>query len=581
MALDGCMLSLLKNEILSKAINSRIEKISMPFKDRIIFSLSAPGFNEKLLISCNPSYPRINFTDEKFENPVSPPMLCMLLRKKMNGGRLVSARQAGLDRILFLDFECKNELGDSVIITVAVEIMGRLSNIIIVEQGKIIDSVRRFDPEEGKRFILPGAVYELPPGQNKINILNADINSIVNKIKNSNDMPLAKALSLNLDGISSLISREIAFRCSGSVDIMLSELNQEILEKLETQLQLLKNILLNGDSPVMIVDKEGSPKDFTYMDIKQYGTTFNIINYDSYSKLLDEFYTKKDIIQTIQTQSASLLKLLNNISQRITRKINIRQQELKATKKREQLLVYGELVKANLHAIKTGDSYLETINYYDRECKTIKIPLDITLSPSKNAQKYFKDYKKLSTAASMLNDLINEAKEELLYIQSVLESLKRAKSISDLAEIKQELIESGYLKTSKKDKGKNIKASPLKYISTDGFTIYVGKNNYQNDRLTLKTASKDDIWLHAKNIPGSHVIIISNGKKVPKTTIEQAAILAALNSKAAMSKQVPIDYTLVKFVKKPNKAKPGMVIYKNNKTAFVDPTQEIYKILHN
>lgn len=581
MALDGCTLHFITNEIIEKAQNSRIERITMPFKDRLVLSLSAPGFNGKLLISCNPSYPRINFTNEKFENPITPPMLCMLLRKKMTGGRLVSIKQVGFDRILFLDFECKNELGDNVLITIAVEIMGRLSNIIIIQEGKIIDSVRRFDPEEGKRFILPGAKYELPPTQNKLNIINTDADIIINKIKSGNDMPLSKALCSIIDGISPLIGREIAFRCTTFADVKVSDLDNVAFEELARQIKAFKDVILEGGNPVIIMDKGDIPKDFTFMDIQQYGSMFHTIKCEDYSSLLDVYYAKKDLAENMRIRSSSLLKLLTNLSQRITRKINNRQQDLTATQSREKLRIYGELIKANLHVIKAGDSYIEAVNYYDPQYKKIKIPLDSALSPSRNAQKYFKDYKKANTAANMLEQLINSAQQELLYIQTVLEALKRANSISELAAIKHELIESGYLKSSSKKPVKNIKGTPLKYFSTDGFTIYVGKNNYQNDQLTLKIASKDDLWLHTKNIPGSHVIIEANGSTIPDSTIEQAAILAALNSKASQSKQVPVDYTLVRYVKKPNKAKPGMVIYKNNKTAFVDPTEDIYQIVQN
>ncbi|MBQ2676820.1 MAG: NFACT family protein [Clostridia bacterium] len=573
MALDGSTLHIIAQNLKSAATGSRIEKITMPYKDQIILHLSSRDFSGRLLISCNPTSPRIHLTNQKFENPATPPMLCMLLRKRFSGGRLIDVRQAGFDRILFLDFDCKNELGDNVMLTVCVEIMGRMSNIIFLQDNKIIDCVRRFDPEEGKRFVLPGAEYELPPAQDKIGI-NADFQLIQNKLKGGNDLPLDKALMSAIDGVSPILCREIStLACKGFP--LISEMSDKDFDRLRFYVNQTAETLQKGGTPTMVLDKTNKPKDFTFINVTQYSTAAITRQYDDFHLLLDEFYAQRDNGERMRQQSADLLKLLTNLSERTARKIQHRKTELKAVQNREQLREFGELIKANLHLINAGDSSFDAVNYYDPDCKTVRIPLDIALSPSKNAQKYFKEYRKAATAAGMLDELIKQAEDELVYIDSVFDSLTRATTQAELTEIRAELIESGYLKSADKKVKNKASSQPMKYISDDGFVILVGKNNKQNDTLTLKTAAKNDIWLHTKNIPGSHVVIISDGNQIPDSTIEQAAILAATNSKAAASKQVPVEYTFIKNVKKPAGAKPGMVIYVNNKTAFVDPDPQL------
>lgn len=572
MALDGAMLGLVKNSLNDLATGSRIEKITMPYKDCICLFLNKPGFKKTLLISANPNSARIHFTNEKFENPPVPPMLCMLLRKRLGGGKLKSARQYGIDRILMLDFDCKNELGDDIVITVVVEMLGRLANIIFVENGKIIDSVRRVDPEDNKRFILPNATYEFPESTNRLNLFETSTETVVEKILSNTDKTATKAISATIDGLSPVIYREIAYLSFNDIDLPVTEINSYRASKLSDTLESLKNIYKTDIYPCILRDENGNFKDFTFINITQYGKTYSVEHFDNIHSLLENYFSKKDNQERIKQISLSVTKTVNNLISRTKRKIFAREKELKATEKKEIYREYGELIKANLHAIKAGDKVAYCMNYYDPECKTVEIPLDTTLSPVKNSHKYFKDYRKLSTAASMLNELIDKAKDDLIYFESVLDTLKRATTPSEIETIKEELQEGGYIRTQKKgQKRKPQKPNPDKYISSDGFEILVGKNNYQNDWLTTKFAEKTDIWFHTKNIPGSHVIVVANGKEVPNTTLTQAATLAATNSKAADSKQVAVDYTPVKYVKKPAGAKPGMVIYKTNKTAFVDP----------
>lgn len=572
MALDGAMLGLIKRSINDTAIGARIEKITMPYKDCICLFLNKTGFKKTLLISANPNSARIHYTNEKFENPPVPPMLCMLLRKRLGGGKLKSVSQYGIDRILMLEFDCKNELGDDVVITVIVEMLGRLSNIIFVENGRIIDSVRRVDPEDNKRFILPNAVYEFPTATNRLNLFETDTSEIVEKVLQQTDKTAAKALSAVIDGLSPLIYREIAYLSFSDIDLPITEVNSYRALRLADTLNEFKDNYNNNLKPCILRDENGNFKDFTFIDIKQYGATFSCEYYEDIHSLLENYFSKKDNAERIKQISASVTKTVTNLIERTKRKILAREKELKATEKKEIYREYGELLKANLHTIKAGDKTAVCMNYYDPECKTVEIPLDTGLSPVKNAHKYFKDYRKLSTAAGMLNELISKAKADLVYFESVLDSLKRAKTPSDIEAVKDELIEGGFIRSQKKvQRKKPQKPMPDKYISSDGFTILVGKNNFQNDWLTTKFAEKSDIWFHTKNIPGSHVIVVSNGKNVPDETLTQAAVLAATNSKAAESKQVAVDYTPVKYVKKPAGAKPGMVIYKTNQTAFVDP----------
>ena len=499
-------------------------------------------------------------------------MLCMLLRKKLTGGRLKSIRQIGLDRVLFLDFDCKNELGDPVVITLAVEIMGRLSNIILLQDNKIIDTVRRFDPEEGKRFLLPGAAYEPPTAQDKLNILTQPASAVADRLQSLGDLPTDKALMRVLDGVSPIICRELALNLHEQA----GSLTEKDTERLCRRLERFRETILSGGQPVLVQTKAGTPKDFTFVPVRQYGAGMRLQYFDHMGDLLDAFFADRENAERMRAMSASLLKMLVNASQRIDRKIAARQQDLKKTENREQLREYGELVKANLHSIHPGDSFVDAMNYYDPECKTVRIPLDPTLSPSKNAQKYFTNYRKAATAAGMLSDLIEKAKLEKDYIDSVFDALSRATSTADYLQIRQELCETGYLHLQNTKKQPSVKSAPLSFVSADGFPIFVGKNNKQNDQLTLKTADKTDIFMHVKNMPGSHVIIVTGGKEVPERTLLQGAVLAALHSKAAAGKQVPVDYTPVKYVKKPAGAKPGMVIYTTNKTIFADPDDTIY-----
>ncbi len=570
MAFDGLTLNIIKSDI-EKAIGSRIEKVNMPNKYSVILTLSSKEFSGRLLLCCNPSYPRIHFTTEKYENPQTPPMICMLLRKRYVGGRLKSVRQQGLDRVLYLDFLCHDELGDEIEQTIIIEVLGRLSNIIFTSSGRIIDCVRRFDPEEGKRFLISGAVYEPPTAQDKINILNSDSGAVIDKMKALGDIPADKALSTVLDGASPIVCREL---CSLSFKNQptLLDISDVGYERLKINIDKMK-AALSAPVPTVVSDKSGKPIDYSFTDIHQYGAEYPITHYKSMSELLDKYYTMRDNAENIRKNSADLLKLLTTLTERTRRKIEYRKKDLKATENRDKFRIRGELIKANIHQIKPGDSVLRAVNYYDENCKEIDIPLDPSLSAAQNAQKNFHNYKKASVAAGLLNSLIEKAQEDLDYFESVFDSLSRAKSTDELEAIRRELIESGFLKPQKNKKLKP-RAVPYLEYEIDGYRVLAGKNNIQNDTLTLKTAQKNDIWLHTKDIPGSHVIIFTNGENVPDDIVIKAANIAAVNSKGADSSGVPVEYCLARYVKKPSGAKPGMVIYTNNKTLFVTPNSD-------
>lgn len=580
MALDGATLGIIKRDLNNTALGSRVEKITMPYKDCICIFLNKPNFKKTLLISTNPNSARIHFTTEKFENPPVPPMLCMLLRKRLVSGRLKSVSQYGIDRVLVLKFDCKNELGDDTVISIIVEMFGRLSNIIFTENGKIIDAVKRVDPAESKRFILPNATYEFPQKQDRINLFESDTKAVVDIIRKKSDKTVLKAVSETIDGLSPIIYREFVYQSFGDFDISVADAEESGFSKLTDILNKFKEDYENNLKPQLLRDENNKIKDFTFIDITQYENHYCAEYFDDIHRLLESFYSKRDNEERIKQISNSITKTVTTLIERTKRKILLREKELKATEKKEKYREYGELIKANLHNIKSGDEFAECLNYYDPECKTVKIPLDITLSPIKNSHKYFKDYRKLSTAAGMLQELIDKAKNDLIYFESVLDLIKRSKTPSDIQAIKEELIDGGFIRAKRTaQKRKPQKQNPDRYISSDGFEIYIGKNNYQNDWLTTKFADKNDYWFHTKNIPGSHVIAIANGREIPDSTLTEAAILAATHSKASESRAVAVDYTKVKYVKKPAGSKPGMVIYKTNSTAFVDPDSELEKRL--
>ena len=577
MAFDGVMMHYVKEEIKSVALDARVSQIHQPNRDELVIALRTKNGNKKLLVSSRANSPRICFTEHSIENPATPPMLCMLLRKRLGGAKLVDVRQIELERIMFLDFIATNELGDKVKLTLCVEIMGKYSNIILIDENdNIVDALKRVDfTMSTQRLVLPNIKYELPPKQDKLCILECSGRDIVEKAINTPaEMRLSKALLSAMQGVSPIITRELEYMVGVDSNRELTVIDKlKLFEKVDK----LKEYIVSGEkSPTMMIKPEGKPFDISFMDIMQYGEMASKKRFLDFSTLLDSFYYERDKAERMKVKGQDLLRLCSNIQDKLCRKIAVQEKELKDSLNRDKLRKKGDLLQANMYKMVRGQSFIDVEDYYDNN-KIVRIKLSPTLNPSQNVQKYYKDYRRAKTREEMLTVQIAKAKAELQYISAVQESLGRAESERELTEIRQELVDEGYLKNrNPKGRNKALKLLPPKeYTSSDGFTIYVGRNNKQNDKLTLKTARNYDMWLHTKDIPGSHVIIVSDNREITDTAILEAASLAAYNSKAKESDNVPVDYTIVKNVSKPSGAKPGMVIYVNNKTVYVTPKESI------
>ncbi len=572
MPLDGAFLYNLRREIDGLAAETRVDKVTQPSRDEIILSLHKKGFSGKLFFTL--SDPRFHFTSQTYENPAQPPMFCMLMRKYLGGARYIGSYQDGLERVVRFDFDTYNELGDSITVSLVAEIMGRGSNLILLEGNRIVDAIRRTTVDSSKRMILPGAVYEPPEGQNKINPLDETAAVLADLIRNADGRLSDRVLGL-LDGVSPLVAREVAFRAAEDIDA--DELDDTAYMRLIGGIDRLKSEIENG-VPTVIVRKGGVPYDFSYLSIGQYGNLADCKTADGFSELLDEFYGQRRREEDMRRRTADLAKLLTNSVERISRKINKQRTELKACADKERLRICGELIKANISSIDKGATLCEVVNYYDPECKPMRIKLDERLTAAQNAQKYFKDYKKAHTAEEKLTALILDGREEINYLESVFDALMRAECESDIAEIRSELADGGYLRRQTQKKQQKLRSlPPFHYRSSDGYDIYVGRNNRQNDQLTMKTAARSDIWLHTKDIHGAHVIIDTRGGDVPEQTVIEAAEIAAFHSKGRQSSSVPVDFVRVARVKKPNSARPGMVIYDGNSTVYVTADEEKVK----
>lgn len=580
MALDGVFLRHLKKEIGTALIGSRVDKVFQPNRDELILAFRGFDVSYKLLISARANSARINLTRIPVENPQQPPMLCMLLRKKLQGAKLLDITQPDLERALMLKFDSVNELGDHVGLTLAVEIMGRYSNIILVdENGKIIDALKRVDAEmSSERLVLPGLLYRLPPPQDKLSMLDCSETEVLERIDAlPRDMELSKALLSVLQGVSPVIAREIENSAGNGNGVFIRSMTQTLRERTALYVkQLIQTVRETSGEPYMVLDPQKKPKDFAFLNIQQYGGAMTISKKDTFSGMLDDFYAERDQIERMRVKSQDLLRLLSNHSDRLSRKMANQKAELDSCAQRDIYRIKGDLLSANMYAIEKGLKSVKLQNFYDEELAEIEIALDPALNAQQNAQKYYKNYRKAKTAEEKLAEQISIAEKELTYIDSVFESLTLAENEKDLNEIRTELMEQGYVRMQRGKKNQKLPpvSAPLKFTTSDGFTVLVGRNNRQNDKLTMKDANNNDIWFHTKNIPGSHTVLVTDGKTPTETAMEEAAILAARHSRAKDSAQVPVDYTQIRHVSKPQGSKPGMVIYVNYKTIFVDPTKE-------
>lgn len=548
MALDGIFLYHLKNEIAQFAIDSRVDKIHQPSKDEIIINLRSRQGSKKLLLSCNADAARIHFTDFPPENPAKPPMFCLLLRKRLAGAWVTDIEQDNLERILKINFSGTDELGDKTNYSLIIEIMGKYSNIIFVgKDGKIIDSMKRVDENKSHiREVLPGVTYVAPPKQDKLDIFTDDIENIREKIAQSRK-GMYKAVMEAIKGISPIICREFEYGLT--------------LDEFKMQAQ-------NPTPTVVFTD---APKDFAFIDIKQYDNLATINHYDTFSQLLDYFYYERVRLMRIKARSADLFKTVTTLQERAVRKAINRTQELEDCKDKETYKLFGDLIAANMYRLEKGVPYYDLENYYDNN-KIVRIPADIMLTPPQNSQKYYKEYRKKQVAESKLNEFINEANDEADYFESVIDSLSRAETDGEITAIKAELASQGYIKKGNDKKKEQKSLKPMHFKTRDGFDVYVGRNNIMNDKLTMKTAKNYDTWFHVQSAAGSHVICETSGNKISDGAIHDCAVIAAYFSKARESSNVAVDYTLVKNVRKPNGAKPGFVVYDPYKTEFATPT---------
>ncbi|MGY3713978.1 Rqc2 family fibronectin-binding protein [Sutcliffiella cohnii] len=563
MSFDGIFTHKMTQELKNNLESGRISKVYQPYKQELVFTIRANGKNHKLLLSAHPSYARVHLTEEVYDNPSEPPMFCMLLRKHLEGSIITSIQQVDMDRIIVFEMKTRNEIGDISYKQLIIEIMGRHSNIIFVDKEKnmILDSIKHISMAFNRhRSIAPGQAYVLPPQQEKINPFEADEEIVQTKIDYFAGK-LDKQLVSIFAGVSPILAREAVHRAGLA--------NRETLPK--AFVQLMKEIADEIHPQIIITPEQ---KEIFYLtDVTH--VNGEIKRFSSLSELLDRYYFGKASRDRVKQQAHDLERFVQNEIQKNKTKIKKLEQTLENAKKADTFQLYGELLTANLHRLKRGAKEIEVINYYDENGSSIKIELSPKLSPSENAQAYFQKYQKAKNSLSIVREQIELAKEEITYFEMLFQQLEAA-SPKDVQEIREELIEEGYLKMKQKKgakKNKPQKPSLEKYISSEGIEILVGKNNKQNDYLTNKVARRDEIWLHTKDIPGSHVVI--RHLEPTDNTIQEAATIAAYFSKAKQSSSVPVDFTKIRHVKKPSGSKPGFVIYDNQQTIFVTPNEEL------
>ena len=583
MPFDGVVAKCIVTELKEHLLGGRVEKIFQPEVDEIILTIRSKGQNLKLLLSASASYPRIHFTGVSKENPSAPHVFCMLLRKHLSGGRILDVMFHDYERIITINIESTNEMGDLSIKKLIIEIMGRYSNIILVNsENKIIDSIKHVDNETSSvREVMPARTYVLPPAQDKTSPDNLNFDDIIENAKELDNIGIEKHLLNTIKGFSPLLCREICYRAGIDGKLPASCTSERSLKSLESVFKSLNACVVNSNFTPCIAFEDIScekPVDFHCLEMQQYG---GIRLVPSMSEALDEFYCSKDKSERSRQKKSDILKIMNNGIDRCNKKLALQQEKLRDVSDRDKLKLYGELITANIYCMREGVNLISLPNYYSESLEPVEIHLDENLSPQANAQKYFKQYTKAKSAFVNTNRQLAETLKELEYLESVVQLLENCSTLQEIDEIRQELIEQGYMLQKKKGspKKKSKASAPLHFKSSDGIDIYVGKNNMQNDYLTLKLASSNDIWLHARNMPGSHVVIKKLQHDIPDSTLLEGAILAAYHSKAKHSSGVPVDYTTVRNVKKPGGAKPGMVIYESFKTIMANPDEEVVKKL--
>ena len=584
MPLDAICLGAVTNELNTVLTGCRIEKVYQPDRDEIVIQTRGQGGARRLLVSIAAGTPRVHFIETARENPAVPPMFCMLLRKHVQGAKIAAVTQPAVERMLSIELDTTDEMGVACKKHLICELMGKHSNVVLCgEDNRIIDAMRRVDGDlSGKRQVLPGLFYRLPPAQEKLAPSSLDRAALESALAAAPEESQAdKWLLDTFGGLSPLICRELAFRAGGATDARLHQMGEGGRSRLLDELEgLLRSVQENSFTPVML-EKEGHPSDFTFQPISQYGPAVSCVPFPSFSALLDRFYEQRENQERVHQRGQDLIRSVTNARDRAARKIGLQEQELAATRDRERLRQFGDIITSNLHAMEKGMSRLTAADFYDPECPQIHIPLDPLLTPQQNAAKYYKEYNKAKTAESILTLQLEKGRRDLDYLNSVLEAIALAEGERDLQEIRQELTDTGYLRRPSKarDRGKRVASKPMEFRSSSGLRISVGKNNTQNDLLTTKQAFKSDLWFHTQKIHGSHVILWTEGGQPDLTSIQEAAQLAAWFSQGRASGKVAVDYTPVKYVKKPGGARPGMVVYTTYETAYVAPDGELARRL--
>ena len=604
MAFDAFFLSAVLEEVREKCIGARIDKIHQPSRDTLILQMHSREHRSKLLFAANPTAPRLHLTTASPENPAEPPMFCMLLRKHLMGAKLAEISQPPMERAAVFTFDCTDEMGFPVQKKLVAELMGRTCNLYLLSpEGRIIDCLRRIGLDESaRRAALPGLMYQEPEGITKLHPLGSichpgqakrvqgsshlgdcvdpstplrsaqDDSKInyVNLLTQAGADLISERLMDVFGGLSPLVCREAALFAAGSTD---ARIDLRDVDSVAEKLELFFSEHIRHPKPCYYALPDGTPKQFAFCPIRQYGEYKEA---ESFAALLDMYYTVRDRKDAMRQKSQAVRKTVQNLCTRLTRKLAIQEKELEATYDRERLRQLGDIVTANIHKIVKGQTTVQCEDFYDEEMKVIDIPISPILSPQQNAAKFYKDYSRMKNAEKELTRQIELGENELYYLKSVLEELNRAQTDAELEEIKRELQEGGYLRfDGGRKKVKAAKLQPMRFESTDGYPIYVGRNNKQNEELTFKLARKDDIWCHASKVHGSHVIISCGGTTPPDDTITQAAQLAAYYSETSGGQNIPVDVTPVKQVKKITNGKPGMVIYHTYRTVIANPYADI------
>ena len=566
MALDAILLSGIIAELRPKLIGARIDKVQQPERDKIVLSVRG-GESLRLLIDAGAGSGRLQQTKMSFENPAEPPMFCMLLRKYLTGGRIEAIEQPDWERLVMVNITSRNELGDNVDLRLAVELMGRSSNLVLIgSDGRIIDCLRRMDyGGDAERRLLPGMIYRLPPKQRKPLVFALSREEIAQELTSSDAGKSAdKRIMDCFSGLSPLICRELSCR-SGDNAALLPEAIDAFLDSVRA-----------GELTPVLFTEDGKPSEFSFMQLRQYAGVCETREFESFSELLDAYYSKRDTLERRRRRSKELSHHVKTERDRTARKLGLQRQELQKCSERDEIRRNAELLTANLYRVHKGDSSVTVEDYYEPDCPQRTIKLDVLKTPQNNAAAMFKEYNKLKTAEQHLTALIAEGERQLEYLNSVMDETERAETEDDLAEIKAELIGTGYIKKQRGAKErKRKKQGPMRFVSSDGFEILVGRSNAQNDELTTKTARRTDIWLHTKTVHGSHVIISCDGVAPPEKTIEEAAQLAVYYSQARDGGKTQVDYTMVRNVRKPSGSLPGKVIYTDYSTLSVSADEQL------